>query len=92
DALRIQGRQPVAVPRKSVPVLLSIFDEIPVSQFLVKAVLAFVESIRRRAIDRAFAPMENDVAYREEALLIEREFEHSDWEALESHGSSPHLG
>lgn len=56
------------------------------------AVRAFVDAIQRRAIDPAFARMENDVAYHEEAMAIARQFEHSDWEAWESYGSSSYVG
>jgi hypothetical protein len=62
------------------------------SHFLVVAVRTFVDTIQRRAIDRAFACMENDVAYHEEAMVIVRQFEQSDWEVWEIHGSSSHLG
>ena len=62
------------------------------SNLLVAAVRTFVGTLRQRAIDRAFARMDSDGAYQEEALAIAMEFEQSDWDALEAHGSSSYLG
>ncbi len=54
------------------------------NDFIVAAIEAYVNALRRRRIDAAFRRMAEDTHYQEEAQLIAEEFERSDWEALEA--------
>jgi hypothetical protein len=53
------------------------------NDFLVTAIAAYVELVKRKQIDAAFAGMADDADYQKEAQLIADQFAQSDWEALE---------
>jgi Arc/MetJ-type ribon-helix-helix transcriptional regulator len=53
------------------------------NDFIVRAVRAYVEMLRRRRIDAEFSAMATDSTYQRRALQIAEEFSASDWEALE---------
>ena len=53
------------------------------NDLMVAALRFFLKTSRRRQIDLAFRGMSEDANFQKEALLIAKEFEQSDWEALE---------
>lgn len=55
-----------------------------INDFFVAAIEAYTKILRRRRIDREFAPMAEDANYQQEAQLVAEEFSQSDWEALEA--------
>jgi metal-responsive CopG/Arc/MetJ family transcriptional regulator len=54
------------------------------NDFIVRAVRAYVEMLRRRRIDAEFSAMATDSTYQRRAERIAEEFSESDWEALET--------
>jgi hypothetical protein len=55
------------------------------NDFIVNAVCAYLEMLRRREIDSAFAAMSGDASFQREAEEVTRSFQESDWEALQLH-------
>lgn len=53
-------------------------------EFLALAIMNQVAAFRRESIDRQFAAMAADSAYRKESVQIAEEFEAADWEAFQS--------
>ena len=53
------------------------------NDLVVAALRSFLGKARRRQIDLAFRGMAEDADFQREAQLIAKEFEQSDWEALE---------
>ena len=53
------------------------------NDLVVAALRSFLRRARRRQIDLAFRGMAEDAGFQKEAQLIAKEFEQSDWEALE---------
>jgi len=54
-----------------------------VNDFFLAAVRAYVNLLKRRQIDAAFAGMAGDADFQKEAALVAGEFSPSDWEAFE---------
>lgn len=53
------------------------------NDLVVAALRSFLRRARRREIDLAFRGMAEDASFQKEALSLAKEFEQSDWEALE---------
>jgi propanediol dehydratase small subunit len=53
-----------------------------VNDFIVSALAAYVRAKERRAVDEAFRPMRDDLAYQREALMIAEQFASSDLETI----------
>jgi metal-responsive CopG/Arc/MetJ family transcriptional regulator len=53
-------------------------------EFFKEAIVNQVASFRHASVDRQFAGMAADNAYRKEAVQIAEEFSAADWEALQS--------
>ena len=58
-------------------------EAVNINDFVVSAIRAYMRLLERRRIDAAFAGMASDAEYQKEAHSIAREFEASDWEALQ---------
>jgi hypothetical protein len=54
------------------------------NEFVVRAIEEKVLRLTEAEIDAAFAEMASDADYQRDALAMAKEFERSDWEALES--------
>jgi len=54
------------------------------NEFAVRAIEEKVRRLTEEEIDAAFAQMAHDLDYRRDSVLLAREFERSDWEALGS--------
>ena len=52
------------------------------NDFMVTAISAYLEMLRRREIDASFAGMAHDLPYQRDADAISAGFRESDWEAL----------
>lgn len=57
-------------------------NRISLNDLFVSAIATYLRMHKRRQIDAAFAGMAEDSNYQKEAMLMTREFEQSDWEAL----------
>lgn len=53
------------------------------NRLIAQAVEAYLKWLEEAWIDAQFAEMEHDERYIEEQFQLAREFEHSDWEALQ---------
>lgn len=60
-----------------------VIDAGTLNELVEIALLRYIKAARRAQIDRAFALMAEDAAYRKEAEAVAADFERSDWEALE---------
>jgi hypothetical protein len=62
------------------------------NEFVIQAIEEKVRRLSEAAIDASFAQMATDPDYQRDATATAREFETSDWEALQSsdHHESPH--
>jgi ATP-dependent protease HslVU (ClpYQ) peptidase subunit len=61
------------------------------NEFVVQAIEEKVHRLSEAEIDAAFAGMAADAEYQREAIALAKEFEKSDWEALEGrHAAASH--
>lgn len=54
------------------------------NEFVVKAIEEKVQRLTEAEIDAAFAEMAHDIDYQRSSITLAREFEGSDWQALNS--------
>jgi len=59
------------------------------NEFVVEAIEEKLERLTEAQIDAAFAQMGNDDEYKRDSLEMARQFERSDWEALNLAGAEP---